>query len=97
MLFCSVQIAFNVCFIVIIITQQLIKKVDDLLPGLCSFFPGKFREVGSSVVNVQAVDALQHDGDHSLRRKQKHKGGPKRLCMHHFRAVSVHFYIQSFY
>lgn len=53
-------------------TQQLIKEVDNLLPGLCSFLPSKFRKVGSSVVNVQAVDTLQHDGDHSLREKTKH-------------------------
>lgn len=56
-------------------TQQLIKEVDNLLPGLCSFFSGKFRKVGSSVVHVQAVNALQHDSDHSLRTETR---GPER-------------------
>lgn len=50
-------------------TQQLIEEVDNLLPGLRSFLPSKFRKVGSSVVHVQPVDALQHDGDHSLRKQ----------------------------
>lgn len=51
-------------------TQQLIKEVDDLFPGLCSLLARKFREVGSSVVNIQAVDALQHNGYHSLGKDQ---------------------------
>lgn len=64
-------------------TQKLIKEVDNLLPGLCSFFPSKFREVSSSVVHIQAVDALQYDGDHTLRMKTETQGS-ERLRMHYF-------------
>ena len=47
-------------------TQQLVEQVDDLLPGLSRLLASELRELSGGVVDVEAVDALQHDGDHAL-------------------------------
>lgn len=55
-------------------TEKLVEEVDDLLPGLGRLLACKLREVGSGVVDVEAVDALQHDGDHSLKTTEPRSG-----------------------
>lgn len=52
-------------------TQQLIKQIDNFLPGFSSFLSSELRKVRSSVVHVQPVDAFQNNGDHSLRKQHR--------------------------
>lgn len=53
------------------LTQEFIEEVENVLPRCTCFLPGHFSEMGSTVVQVHAVDAFGQEGQHALRRGQE--------------------------
>lgn len=49
-----------------IYTEELVEGVQDGLPGLSSFFPGHVCKMSRAAVDMQTIDTLQHQVDHSL-------------------------------
>ena len=62
------------------LTQQLIQRIQDGFPRLSCFSSCDICKVGCTAVDMQAVDALQNQVDHSLE-----EGGKKRN--HHLKLI----------
>lgn len=66
------HIVLTFMFCVVVLTQKLIKQVENVFPRCSRIFTSVFTKMSGTVINTQAIDAVRHQRQHPLKHTQTH-------------------------